>query len=191
MDDNQEHYCNSIETFPFNKFLQAGREKGAKVLILGESPASNGWRKSGRAFYTPEGKLLPSGKNLNALLSKLNLSVETCAFTELVKCYVGKDRKLLTQCGAKCWPIFLTQLASSKYSLIIILGVKTLELFNKFSGAHLTTGKLAKTKIGTKNYTLLPIYHPSPIAPFNHQRNFEIFTLNAANLKELLQVACS
>lgn len=172
----QEHFCENPQDFPIDKFLQKGISKGKKVLIIGESPAPNGWRKSGKAFYTLEGKLLPTGKNLNILLNKYGLSVEKCGFTELVKCYVGKDRKLLSSCAKKCWEILTRQLSNIEPKFLIILGVKTLELFNKLSKLDLRIGEIQIAKIDTKPYTILGIYHPSPISPIGHKRNIEIFS---------------
>ena len=182
----QEHYCDSVETFPLEKFLQIGTGRGGKVLILGESPAPNGWRISGKAFYNPEGRLLPTGKNLNKLLANFDLSVEICGFTELVKCYIGKERKLLNTCGPRCWPIFLRQIKNKDYLLILILGVKTLDIFNKLLNTHLVIGELTKANIENKGYKVLPIYHPSPIAPFNHSKNTEIFRNLETRLKALI-----
>lgn len=170
-----EHYCEDPQNFPIDKYFQKGSGRGKRVLIIGESPAPNGWRKSGRAFYTPEGKLLPTGRNLNKLLAKYKLGVETCGFTELVKCFVGKDRKLLASCGDKCWPILVRQMESVDSRFLIILGVKTLELFNKQTRLSLKIGKIKKAKIEGRFYRILPIYHPSPISPIGHKRNIEIF----------------
>lgn len=183
-----EHYCKNVSQFPLEKFLQKGINKGKTILIVGEAPAQNGWRKSGRAFYTVDDKLLPTGRNLNKLLANHNLSVETCAFTEIVKCYVGTNRKLLNECGERCWPVFKKQLILSKYSLIILLGVKTLEIFNKNSDNKIKIGELTKTKIDGRNYMLLPIYHPSPIAPFNHKKNQEIFLQLKDKLEKLIKL---
>ena len=183
--DDQEHYCEATDAFPPKKFLQLGTNKGKRILILGEAPAPNGWRKSGKAFYTPDGKLLPTGKNLNKLLANLNLSVEICGFTELVKCYSGKDKKPLEVCGRKCWPILLRQLKNNDYSLIIVLGVKTLEIFSKLVDRDLSIGELTDVIIESKKYKVLPIYHPSPIAPFNHSKNTGIFK----NLQKELEKA--
>lgn len=171
-----EHYCSDPQNFPLDKFFQKGIGKGKRILIIGEGPAPNGWRKSGKAFYTPEGKLLPTGRNLNKLLTKYDLDVESCGFTELVKCFVGKDRKLLTSCGDKCWPILVKQMESVDSEILIILGVKTLELFNKLTKLNLEIGNMQKAKIGEQFYTVLPIYHPSPISPIGHKRNIEIFS---------------
>lgn len=171
-----EHFCSDPQNFPLDKFFQKGTGKGKKVLIIGESPAPNGWRKSGKAFYTPEGKFLPTGRNLNKLLIKYGLDVESCGFTELVKCFVGKDRKLLTSCGEKCWSIFVKQIVSVDPKFLIVLGVKTLELFNKLTKLNLKIGKIQKAKIEDRFYTILSIYHPSPISPIGHKRNIEIFS---------------
>ena len=144
-------------------------------MIVGESPAANGWRVSGRAFYTPDGKLLPSGKRLNELLFPLGLSVETCGFTELVKCFVGKNRKILASCSQGCWSIFLKQLKSAKYRLIIILGVETMRIFNELTKTNLQTGIISKIVVDNQKYTILPIYHPSPINPHGQRKNKFIF----------------
>lgn len=180
--------CEGLEQLPKDRYLQSGTGKGSKVLIVGESPAPNGWRKSGRAFYTVGGKLLPSGRNLNKLLVGFGLSVEMCAFTELVKCFVGKDRKLLVSCGEKYWTVFLGQLDSGGYNLVILLGVKTLKIFNKLQGSALETGQLSEIAIGNRSYNILPIYHPSPINPFNHRKNQQIFKDLENKLSQLLSL---
>lgn len=143
--------------------------------------------KSGRAFYTIDGKLLPTGKNLNTLLEQYDLSVEKCGFTELVKCYVGKDRKLLTKCGTKCWPILLKQLKGYDFKVLIILGVKTLELLNSFLGTSLQIGLLSDIMLDSKAYKILPLYHPSPISPIGHRNNLKIVENNKDLLKNLLK----
>ncbi|OGC47989.1 hypothetical protein A3A69_00620 [candidate division WWE3 bacterium RIFCSPLOWO2_01_FULL_37_15] len=182
-----EHFCDDPQNFPIDKFLQKGIGKGKKVLIIGESPAPNGWRKSGNAFYTIKNKLLPTGKNLNKLLNKYGLSVENCRFTELVKCFVGKDRKLLSSCGEKCWPVLIKQIANDNSEFLIILGVKTLELFNKLSKQHLEIGKIQKVELEGKFYIVLAIYHPSPISPIGHKRNVEIFNTLDSSIEKLLK----
>jgi hypothetical protein len=93
--ENHEHHCDDPEGFPLNGFLQRPcTEKGAKVLIVGEALAPNGWRKSGQACYDVNGKRLKTGENLNTLLRNFDLNVESCGFTDLAKCYVGNDARL-------------------------------------------------------------------------------------------------
>lgn len=181
-----EHYCESPNKFPIEKYHQKGTGKGKWVLLIGESPAQNGWRKSGKACYTPEGRLLPTGKRLNELLYSFGLSVEVCGFTELSKCYVGKDRKQLQACSLKCWPIFLKQLASFDYKLLIIMGVETLRIFNIISGLNLQVGKLEQALVGNKEYFILAIFHPSPINPSGRVKNKEIFQKLQINLNKII-----
>lgn len=181
-----EHYCENINTFPLDKFLQKGKGRGKRLLIVGESPAPNGWRKSGKACYTPTGNLLPTGRRLNELLGPYGLSVETCGFTELVKCHVGKDRKLLPSCCEKCWPIFVGQVELLNSKLLLLLGVKTLEMFNLVSRNSLEIGKIAEIKLGNGNYWILPIYHPSPINPHGREKNQSIFKSVESVFREIL-----
>jgi uracil-DNA glycosylase family 4 len=181
-----EHYCEDIDNFPVDKFLQKGIGKGKKLLVVGESPAPNGWRKSGKACYTPEGKLLPTGQRLNELLEPHELSVDVCGFTELAKCHIGKDRKLLLSCSEKCWPIFLEQVELVNSKLILLLGIKTLEIFNKISESVLQVGEIVEIKLGNSNLLILPIYHPSPINPYGRSRNKSIFKQSEKMLQELL-----
>lgn len=171
---NEEHYCDLISYFPRSKFLQKGSGIGKSVLVVGEAPAPNGWRISGRAFYTPTGKLLPTGKNLNKLLNMHNLDVENIGFTEMVKCFPGENRSRLRKCGGKTWPIFVDQLHQDDYRLVILLGIKALEVFNEQSNCNLPIGELNNACIDGVEFAILPIYHPSPIAPYNHAKNIEI-----------------
>ena len=150
-----EHYCEFPNEFPEHKFHQKGIGKGKYVLLVGESPAPNGWRKSGKACYSPEGKLLPTGKRLNELLTEFGLSVEICGFTELSKCFVGKYRKQL-------------------------------QIFNLISGLNLQIGKLEKALVGNKEYSVLAIFHPSPINPNGRVKNKEIFQRLQTSLNKII-----
>ena len=186
MNPQYEHYCNDVENFPLEKFFQRGKGQGQKVLLIGESPAANGWRKSGKACYSPDGKLLATGKRLNELLGLFNLSVEVCGFTELAKCYVGNNKKLLKECSRKCWPILLKQLTKNPCNLLIILGVHTTHLFTQLSKHDLVVGEMTEIKFAKRSYVVLPIYHPSPINPYSRAKNREIFTRLHKEIEEIL-----
>ena len=154
--------------------------------MVGESPVPNGWRLSGRAFYTVDNRLIPSGKNLNALLKTYDLNIEMCGFTELVKCYVGKNTKLFWSCGEKCWPIFERQVNAFDFRILITLGVKTLALINRQLKTNFEIGNISAVRIRGKEYQLLPIYHPSPINPSNHQKNLSLFEKLSNELQSIL-----
>ncbi len=135
------HVCEQIEVFPMEKFHQLGTGKGEEILIVGESPAPNGWIVSGKACYKPDGKILPTGKRLNEYLGPLGTSVEESGFTELSKCFVS-NRNELDACSKKCWPIFLNQIKKREYKLLIILGVKTTSIFSKLIDRDLVVGEI-------------------------------------------------
>lgn len=182
---DHEHNCDEPDGFPTSRFLQVGSGLGTSVLVVGESLAPNGWRKSGRAFYTLDGKLLPSGRNLNELLGEFGLSIEMCGFTDLVKCYVGSSERLLRECGRKCWPIFERQVVEMQFTLIILLGAKTLSILNDAVQTSFTIGELATFSIGGQDRYLLPLYHTSPINASNRSKNKAIMERWAPDLRRI------
>jgi uracil-DNA glycosylase family 4 len=183
----EHHLCGNPRAVRVSQFLRRGVGTGRLVLVLGESPATRGWRLTGRAFYTPEGKLLPSGRYLNDMLGIVGLRIESCGFTELVKCYIGGNRTKLSACGMKCWPILVRQLMRYDFRVVIVLGVRTLEIVNQALGATLRVGQLATIDIGRKRYRILPVFHPSPRNPANHRRNLRIFKRVAPGVRRALR----
>lgn len=180
------HVCGDIESFPLNKFHQRGTGNGCKVLILGESPAPNGWIVSGKACYRSDGKILPTGKRLNEYLGPFGLSVEMCGFTELSKCFVSK-RSELESCGKKCYPILINQIKGAGYELIVVLGVKTTEIYSEIVGVDLPVGRISNVDIQGKSYKILPIFHPSPINPTGHAKNIALFKKHRTEIVSLLK----
>ena len=73
--DKEIYECNlcegMVEKFPNSKTVSIG--KNNNIVILGEAPANNGWRKSGIAWYDVNHKLLPSGVIMQKLLDILKL----------------------------------------------------------------------------------------------------------------------
>ena len=57
----------------------------SRILVLGESPAKDGWIVSGKAFYNKDGKLQATGKVLQKLLNLCGLDIEDINFTECCK----------------------------------------------------------------------------------------------------------
>ena len=68
----------------------------SRILVLGESPAKDGWIVSKRAFYNKDGKFQASGKVLERLLNLVDLSIDDINFTEVCKCII-EDRKKLRE----------------------------------------------------------------------------------------------
>lgn len=121
--DKKIHSCNlceeMVEKFGTSKTVSAGKDN--KIVILGEAPANNGWRKSGVAWYDPNHKLLPSGVVMQKLLNELNMKLEDTYFIEAIKCY-PKDRKYLDKCSKNCKQFLMKQLEIINPKVILSLG---------------------------------------------------------------------
>ena len=118
--DEEIHNCDMclemIEKFPNSKTVSFGKQKD--IVILGEAPANNGWRKSGIAWYDTNHKLLPSGVVLQKLLDLINLTIEDTFFLEAIKCY-PLDRKYLNKCGNNCKKFLFMQLEEINPKVIL------------------------------------------------------------------------
>ena len=98
--------------------IQLGR---VPLVIIGESPANDGWIESGRAFYNVNGNLQSSGKILDKLLSLLGLKIEDVYFTECCKCLIG-DRKNFDTCSKHCKGFLFEQLSKIDCKIILTMG---------------------------------------------------------------------
>ena len=179
--DKEIHKCNlcdeMIEKFPNSKTVSIG--KNNDIVILGEAPANNGWRKSGKAWYDVNNKLLPSGVVMQKLLDKLDIKLEDTYFLEAIKCY-PKDRKYLKICSENCKKYLVRQLNIINPKIVLSLGdsaTKTLLdiKYKKFSDV---VGK----EFYLDDIKVIPIYHPSPISPKSYTGNIEIFNELSKNL---------
>ena len=180
--DEEIHNCDMclemIEKFPNSKTVSFGKQ--IDIVILGEAPANNGWRKSGIAWYDTNHKLLPSGVVLQKLLNLINLTIEDTFFLEAIKCY-PLDRKYLNKCGNNCKKFLFMQLEEINPKVILSLGdsaTKTILDFKykKFSDV---VGKV----FDVNGFKVIPIYHPSPISPLSYKGNEGIF--KNLNLKDI------
>lgn len=161
---------NMVEKFPNSKTVSFGKQKD--VVILGEAPANNGWRKSGIAWYDINHKLLPSGVVLQKLLNLINLTIEDTYFIEAIKCY-PIDKKYLNKCSINCKKFLFMQLEEIKPKVIISLGYSATRtiLDVKYKRFSDVVGKV----FDVNGYKIIPIYHPSPILPLSYKGNEEIF----------------
>ena len=172
--DSQVYSCNKceglVEKFTNCQTVYMGKDQS--IVLIGEAPANNGWRKSHKLWCDENGKVLPSGVVLQKLFSIINRDIFETTFLESVKCY-PLSRSNLKVCSNNCKNIMLEQLKILKPKLIITLGeFPTRNLldfkFNKFSEV---VGNIYE--VG--EYKVLPIYHPSPISPMSYKGNVPIF----------------
>jgi uracil-DNA glycosylase family 4 len=152
-------------------------------IIIGESPAKDGWIESKRAFYNTAGKLQGSGRILEKLLNNIGLSISDIYFTECCKCII-EDRKNLEKCSANCMPILIEQLNNLPCDVIVTMGLHPTQaiLQTKIKKFADYVGKKFEVDLGNKKYALIPIYHPSPLNPKGYKDNVPIFE----SLKESL-----
>lgn len=161
---------NMVEKFPNSKTVSFGKQKD--VVILGEAPANNGWRKSGIAWYDINHKLLPSGVVLQKLLNLINLTIEDTYFIEAIKCY-PIDKKYLNKCSINCKKFLFMQLEEIKPKVILSLGYSATRtiLDVKYKRFSDVVGKV----FDVNGYKIIPIYHPTHISPLSYKGNEEIF----------------
>lgn len=169
---NACHLCGNFPKLT-DKSIQIGK---TKFIIIGESPAKDGWIVSQRAFYNSSGKLQGSGRVLEKLLNNIGLKIEDIYFTECCKCII-EDRKVLEECSNNCKSILYQQLKSIPCDIIITMGLHpTQALLNKkikrFSDC---VGKEYPLIIDDRKFKLIPIYHPSPLNPKGYKDNIPIF----------------
>jgi len=165
------HRCHSIvEKFNGSKTVSVGNKND--IVLLGEMPANNGWRKSGIAWYDINNNLIPSGKRMESLLKIIDLDLADTYFLEVIKCYL-KDRRYLNRCYHNCHEYLVKQLMVINPKLVLPLGdVATKSLlgikYQKFSD-------VAGRVFTMDNYEVIPIYHPSPMYHDGYRLNEKIF----------------
>ena len=145
-------------------------------IIIGESPAKDGWIESKKAFYNTDGKLQGTGRILEKLLQNIGLTISKIYFTECCKCII-EDRKNLEMCSKNCLPILIEQLDNIPCNVIITMGVHPTQaiLQTKIKRYSDFVGKTFDITLGCKKYKLIPIYHPSPLNPKGYKDNLPIF----------------
>lgn len=186
--DQEIHNCGEIASKPVSFFFQQGSsDRGKNIVIVGESLAKKGWVESGNAFYTKEGKLVPTGKRLNEELSLMDITLEECAFTEIAKCYIGNNRKQLPICGALCVEHFKKQLHYFKPRVILSLGVIPKNILSELFDTDLRIGEMGKVMSRDREYLTLPLFHPSPASPYGHAKNLEIISVQKAALEDAIR----
>lgn len=172
--DKKVYSCKScdklVDKFPDDVTVFLGKDND--IVLVGEAPANNGWRKSHKLWIDLNGKVLPSGLVLQKLFDIIDRNIFETTFLESVKCY-PLERKNLKTCSSNCKNIMLEQLKILNPKLIITLGEfptrKLLDFkFNKFADV---VGKIYEVN----DYKILPIYHPSPISPKSYTGNIPIF----------------
>lgn len=179
---NELKKCNKCGKLPklIDNSIQIGT---TNFIIIGESPAKNGWIDSGKAFYNTQGKLQGSSKVLERLLRILDLKIEDIYFTECCKCLI--KRKNFNLCSSNCKEFLIKQLNDTNLGIILPMGAypTSVLLETKIDKLGDVVGKIFEKELGNRKYKIIPIYHPSPLNPKGYKENVPIFE----NLKEIIK----
>lgn len=146
-----------------------------EILIVGEAPAKNGWRLTGKAWINEKGNLVPTGKILQKLLNGIGLDIDDISYMEAIKCYPEKGnitKENVQNCKDFCYKqidILKPQiiLSMGKYATEYLLGIE-----EKFSDM---VGNIYSMTILNNIYTVIPIYHTSTASPLSYKGNLEVF----------------
>ena len=170
---------NLVEKFPNSNTVYLG--KNNDIVLIGEAPANNGWRKSHMLWKDINGKILPSGVILQRLFDIIDKNIFETTFLESVKCFPVERRNLKT-CSKNCKQIMLEQMEILQPKLIITLGeFPTRNLLDfKFKKFQDVVGNIYQVN----SYQILPIYHPSPISPKSYKGNIPIFEKVSKEMNE-------
>lgn len=177
MDYSQEKIINCFLCGNLSKLIENSMQCGkTNFIIIGESPAKDGWIESKRAFYNTSGKLQGTGRILEKLLNNIGLSISDIYFTECCKCII-EDRSKLEKCSNNCMPILIEQLNNIPCNVILTMGLHPTQalLQTKIKKFADYVGKEFNITLGAKTYKLIPIYHPSPLNPKGYKDNVPIF----------------
>ena len=97
--DDEVFNCKScdklVDKFPNDTTVFIGKDND--IVLVGEAPANNGWRKSHKLWKDVNGKVLPSGVVLQKLFDIIDRDIFETTFLESVKCY-PLERKSLKTC---------------------------------------------------------------------------------------------
>ncbi|MBC2889990.1 YunG family protein [Gordonibacter massiliensis (ex Traore et al. 2017)] len=158
--------------------------KNFDILLVGEAPAPNGWRVSGKAFQSIDGKLIPSGKVLDDLLIEIGLRLDDLSFTEAAKCFPSNGRIRKANI-AYCSSILKSQISLFRPLVVVPMGANAIRaVMNKDVSASQVVG-CRFLFVEEANYCIIPIFHPSPANPMCRKGNREAFKVIATELERI------
>lgn len=180
---NEINGCNKCGKRP--KLTESSMQIGnSRILIIGESPAKDGWIISGRAFFNSSGKLQATGRVLEKLLGILGLSIADIFFTECCKCIID-SRSELKSCSENCLPFLKKQIVELPCDIVLTMGHFPSQalLGQKIDRFSDYVGRVFDMEIGEKRFSIIPIFHTSPLNPKGFSGNIPVFE----KIKILLQ----
>jgi len=152
--------CKRCELYkiPVNIFTESGGgkvvgrgNKRAKIMFIGQNPY--GGFRAGNKLFAFTGK---AGKFLNQMLGKIDIPLNMCYFTNLVKCSTLKNEIPSLDIQIKCNFWLSKEIEIIQPKLIVLLGSMVKNYFGIYK-----TYELVDLCFGDKKYHCFTVPHPS------------------------------
>ncbi|MDH5761661.1 MAG: uracil-DNA glycosylase [Nitrospinota bacterium] len=132
----------------------------SKILFVAEAPGRFGGARTGIPFSGDK-----SGDNFEALIAHVGLTRQDIFVTNAVLCNPlanGNNRRPTTKEIDNCSTYLESVLKLMNPKVVVTLGGVGLDAINRLLGTRYTLSEVIGKPQKTKNFTLLPLYHPSP-----------------------------
>lgn len=132
----------------------------SEILFVAEAPGRFGGARTGIPFSGDK-----SGDNFEKLIAHIGLTRNDIFVTNAVLCNPlanGNNRRPTAKEIGNCSPYLQTVLELMRPRVVVTLGGVGLEAINRILGTRYTLAEVIGKPQKTKNFTLLPLYHPSP-----------------------------
>lgn len=167
--------CSNCKNAHSPAFFTVSFGADCRILVIGEAPAKNGWRITGKAWINEKGELVPTGKTLQKLLNEIGLDISDITYMEAIKCYPEGGRVTKEQ-QINCRYFCFEQIGLLKPQIILSMGKYATEYLlgndHKFSDL---VGKQMFLNTNYGHFIVVPIYHTSPASPASYKGNIEAF----------------
>lgn len=130
------------------------------ILFVAEAPGRFGAGRTGIPFSGDK-----SGDNFEALIAHIGLTRQDIFITNAVLCNPlanGNNRKPTAQEIGNCSSYLKSTLELVQPRVVVTLGGVGLDAINRILGTRYILAEVIGKPQKTKNFTLLPLYHPSP-----------------------------
>jgi len=133
---------------------------GSDILFIAEAPGRFGAGRTGIPFSGDK-----SGDNFEALIAHIGLTRQDIFITNAVLCNPlanGNNRRPTTKEINNCSSYLKSTLELVNPKVVVTLGGVGLDAINRLLGSRYELAEVIGKPQKTKNFTLLPLYHPSP-----------------------------
>ncbi len=157
----------------------------SEILFVAEAPGRFGGARTGIPFSGDK-----SGDNFEALIAHIGLTRQDIFVTNAVLCnplHNGNNRRPTAKEIGNCSHYLESVLELMRPRVVVTLGGVGLEAINRILGTRYKLADVIGKPQKTKNFILLPLYHPSPRVT-NWKRPLSV---QKRDFKKILKIARS